>query len=69
MCPVCTKKLKQNLKFDTGARFERLAEVCDELGFSDEAAIYRKILSDSVAAGTSQHITALMSAKGSAKSV
>ena len=50
MCPVCTKKLKQNLNFDTGARFERLAEVCDQLGFTEEAAIYRKILSDAVSA-------------------
>ena len=50
LCPVCTKKLKENLKFDTGARFERLAEVCDELGFADEAAIYRKILADTASA-------------------
>ena len=46
LCPVCMKKLKQNLKFDSGARFERLAEVCDQLGFAEEAAVYRKILSD-----------------------
>ena len=50
LCPVCQKKLKQNLNFDSGARFERLAEVCDELGFTEEAAIYRKILTDTVSA-------------------
>ena len=46
MCPCCTKKLKQNLKFDTALRFQRLAAVCDELGFNDEAAVYRKLLTD-----------------------
>ena len=51
LCPVCQKKLKQNLKFDSGARFERLAEACDQLGFTEEAAIYRKILSDAASAG------------------
>ena len=46
MCACCTKKLKQNLKFDTAVRFQRLAAVCDELGFDDEAAVYRKLLTD-----------------------
>ena len=44
LCPVCIKKLKQNLKFDTKSRFEELAQVCDELGFNDEAKIYRSII-------------------------
>ena len=46
MCACCTKKLKQNLKFDTAVRFQRLAKVCDELGFDEEAAVYRKLLTD-----------------------
>ena len=46
LCPVCTKKLKQNLKFDSAVRFQRLAAVCDELDFADEAAVYRKLLID-----------------------
>ena len=46
MCACCTKKLKQNLKFDTAIRFQRLAAVCDELGFDEEAAVYRKLLTD-----------------------
>ena len=52
LCPVCHKKLKQNLKFDSGLRFERLAEVCDTLGFADEAAIYRKLLTDSASSAS-----------------
>lgn len=46
LCPCCTKKLKQNLKFDSAIRFQRLAAVCEELGFEDEAAVYRKLLTD-----------------------
>ena len=51
LCPVCQKKLKQNLKFDSTERFLRLAQVCEELGFDEEAAIYRKLISDSDKAG------------------
>ena len=51
LCPVCQKKLKQNLKFDSKERFERLAEVCEQLGFDEEAAVYRKILSDTEKSG------------------
>ena len=40
------------MKFDSGARFTRLAEVCDELGFDEEAAVYRKILADSASASS-----------------
>lgn len=46
LCPCCTKKLKQNLKFDSTIRFQRLAAVCDELGFTEEAAVYKKLLTD-----------------------
>ena len=44
LCPVCLKKLKYNIKFDTEARFTKLAEVCDEIGFSEEAKIYRALI-------------------------
>ena len=40
------------MKFDSGARFQRLAEVCDQLGFTEEAAVYRKILADSASASS-----------------
>ena len=51
MCPVCHKKLKQNLKFDSKERFEALAEVCERLGFDDEAKVYRKLLKDVAMSG------------------
>ena len=54
LCPVCQRKLKQNLKFDSATRFEKLAEVCDKLGFDDEAAVYRKILADAQTFGFTQ---------------
>ena len=44
LCPVCHKKLKCNLKFDSGERFERLAKACNEAGFFKEEQIYRNIL-------------------------
>ena len=68
LCPVCQKKLKQNLKFDSGARFERLAEVCDQLGFTEEAAIYRKILSDAASAGQFNALVNAAPARGRAAS-
>jgi len=46
LCPVCHKKLKQNLKYDSMTRFESLAEACEELGIDKEAAIYRKLIED-----------------------
>ena len=51
LCPVCSKKLKQNLKFDCTARYTALAKVCDEFGFDEQAAIYRKLLNDTKASG------------------
>ena len=51
LCPVCQKKLKQNLKFDSAERFERLADVCEQLGFDEEAAVYRKLLKDTAESG------------------
>ena len=47
LCPVCLKKLKQNLKFDTAERFKNLAEVCDELGFAEEANVYKALIAAS----------------------
>merc|ERR1712060_149617 len=51
LCPVCHRKLQQNLKFDSKARFEALIAVCDEYGFEEEAAVYRKIIKDAEASG------------------
>ena len=51
MCPVCLRKLKQNLNFDCKARFEALIAVCDEIGFKEEAAVYRKLISDAAVSG------------------
>ena len=51
LCSVCTKKLKQNLGFDSSERFRRLAVACDKLGFDEEAAIYRKLLKDCADSG------------------
>ena len=51
LCPVCQKKLKQNLKFDSTERFERLLAVCDELGFEEEAEVYRNLLNDAESSG------------------
>jgi hypothetical protein len=33
LCPVCLKKLKLNVKFDTRKRFEKLLKAATELGF------------------------------------
>ena len=49
LCSVCHKKLKQNIKFDSKERFEHLIQVCDTLGFTDEADIYRKLIVDCAA--------------------
>ena len=43
-CPCCLKKLKQNLKFDAKSRFEKLINVCLELGFEEEADAYLNLL-------------------------
>ena len=29
LCIICMKKLKENLKFDATARFEKLIDACD----------------------------------------
>ena len=44
LCPVCQKKLKQNLKFDSKERIELMSEVTEELGFYQESKIYSKLL-------------------------
>ena len=51
LCPVCHKKLKQNINFDSTERFEKLAVACTTLGFDEEAAIYRKLIADCKASG------------------
>ena len=51
LCPVCHKKLQQNIKFDSTERFEKLAAACKQLGFDDEAAIYYKLIADAKKSG------------------
>mmetsp|Transcript_22039 Transcript_22039/g.27076 ORF Transcript_22039/g.27076 Transcript_22039/m.27076 type:complete len:211 (-) Transcript_22039:169-801(-) len=51
LCAVCHKKLKCNLRFDSIERFERLAEACEQLGFEEESAIYKKLIADCAASG------------------
>ena len=43
-CPICVKKLKANLKFDTAERYKKLIQVSKELGFDTEAKIYQGLL-------------------------
>ena len=38
------KKLKSNLKFGTEQRLLGLADVCDKLGFDEEAKVYRGLI-------------------------
>lgn len=40
LCPVCLKKLKINIKFDTAERFKLLMTACLELGLTREAQKY-----------------------------
>ena len=51
LCPVCHKKLQQNIKFDSTERFEKLAAACKQLGFDEEAAIYYKLIADAKKSG------------------
>ena len=51
LCPVCTKKLKSNLKFDCKERYNEILKVCKELGFLEQAAIYQKLLDGAAASG------------------
>ena len=51
LCPVCQRKLQQNLKFDATERFVRLAEVCETLGFQEEADVYRKLIQNAAESG------------------
>ena len=44
LCPICLKKLKQNLKFNTTERFNELIYVCNQLGFTEEAQIYTQLI-------------------------
>lgn len=44
LCPVCIKKLRLNIKFDTTKRFENLLKVSKEFGFKEEIDFYTKCL-------------------------
>lgn len=46
LCPVCYKKLKRNVKFDTVERMKALIEVCTELNFNKEANLYKTFLAE-----------------------
>mmetsp|Transcript_37161 Transcript_37161/g.50392 ORF Transcript_37161/g.50392 Transcript_37161/m.50392 type:complete len:163 (+) Transcript_37161:648-1136(+) len=47
LCPVCIKKLRQNIKFDTTKRFENLLKVSKDFGFKEEITFYTKCLAES----------------------
>ena len=44
ICPVCLKKLKINLKFDTKSWIENMQEVSNRLNFEKETKFYDTIL-------------------------
>ena len=44
LCAICLKKLKLNLQFDTGKRYEELLQLCVEFGFEGEANHYLTLL-------------------------
>lgn len=44
ICPVCLKKLKINLKFDTKVWLEKMHEVATGLNFEKEAIFYATLL-------------------------
>ncbi len=43
LCPVCTFKLKLNVKFDTKARYEALAQASRALGLESRAVNYERL--------------------------
>jgi len=46
LCPICYKKLKRNIKFNTEDRMNALIEVCTELEFTKEANLYKTLLAE-----------------------
>ncbi|TNV76665.1 hypothetical protein FGO68_gene17594 [Halteria grandinella] len=46
LCPVCTKKLQLAIGFDTKERLVKLREVCESIGFSENAEYYKDFLLD-----------------------
>ena len=45
LCPVCHRKLQQNIKFVARDRFEQMEKVCKELGFEQQRKYYKDKLS------------------------
>ena len=44
LCPVCLRKLQSVIGFNVKERFVKLKEVCQELGFTESAQNYEKML-------------------------
>ena len=44
LCPICLKKLKLNIKFDTRERYTNMMRVCQKLGLVEEASHYATLL-------------------------
>ncbi|TNV76605.1 hypothetical protein FGO68_gene6121 [Halteria grandinella] len=44
LCPVCTKKLKLAIGFDTKERLVKLKEACEIIGFSENVEFYNNLL-------------------------
>ena len=44
LCPVCLGKLQSVIGFNVKQRFVKLKEVCMELGFTESAQFYEKML-------------------------
>jgi archaemetzincin len=44
LCPICLRKLQSVIGFNVRERFVKLHEVCQELGFTESAQFYEKML-------------------------
>lgn len=45
LCPICTCKLRSNINFNTMERFNKLTEVCAEIGLVTESHSYDQLMS------------------------
>ncbi len=45
LCPICLRKLKSVIGFKVLERYQRLKEVCLELGFTDRSQFYDSLIS------------------------
>ena len=44
ICPLCLYKLKVNIKFDTKERYEKMLEVCKDIGLTKRAEKFEELL-------------------------